>query len=98
MRSEYCGGPKSRLSLDYSHDWRLTGSDRKSDRVAYSINGGSWVSWGLYAKSVQPIKGLATGREYSIRIRGHVQRGAWTAPSEPVTVVMKKIRSGVVVP
>ena len=68
------------------------------DRVAYSINGGSWVSWGLNAKSVQSIKGLPTGREYSIRIRGHVKRGTWKEPSEPVTIFMKKIRGGVVVP
>ena len=86
---------KAWANVDFTLPALTTG---KYDRVAYSVDGGSWTSWGLNAKSVQSIKGLPTGREYSIRIRGHVKRGAWTAPSEAVKINMKKIRGGVVVP
>ena len=58
------------------------------DRVAYSVNGGKWNSWGLYAKSIQVIRGLRPQRTYSIRIKAHVKGGSWTLPSEPVEVKM----------
>ena len=54
------------------------------DRVAYSIDGKAWVSWGLYAKSSQFIKGLPAHRTYSIRIRAHIEGGIWSQPSPAV--------------
>jgi len=66
-------------------DFSLTPLTRsRYDRVAYSIDGKSWVSWGLYAKSTQIIKGLPRNRTYSIRIRAHVEHGAWSSPSDEV--------------
>jgi len=62
------------------------------DRVHYSINGGPWVAWGANAQSAQVIKGLKLGKTYSIRLRAHVQRGAWTGPSDPATITMNKLR------
>jgi len=62
------------------------------DRVHYSIDGGPWVAWGANAKSAQVIKGLKLGKTYSIRLRAHVQRGAWTGPSDPATITMNKLR------
>jgi hypothetical protein len=64
----------------------------KYDRVQYSIDGGAWTSWGLYAKSAQVIKGLKLGKTYSVRLRAHVQRGAWTGPSDPASITMNKLR------
>jgi len=68
------------------------------DRVAYSVDGGRWISWGLYAKSAQRIKGLKLGHTYSIRIKAHVKRGTWTGASAPVDIAMKRIVHGVLVP
>jgi len=76
-------------SVDFTLPTLIQG---KYDRVAYSVDGGSWVMWGVNAKSTQYIKGLKIGRTYSIRIRGHVKRGSWTAASEPVNITMNKIR------
>jgi len=70
----------------------------KYDRVAYSVNDGPWVAWGVNAKSAQVIKGLMLGRTYSIRAKAHVKGGTWTQASDPVSITMKKIRGGVVVP
>jgi hypothetical protein len=64
----------------------------KYDRVHYSIDGGPWVAWGANAKSAQVIKGLKLGKTYSIRLRAHVQRGAWTSPSDPASITMNKLR------
>jgi hypothetical protein len=64
----------------------------KYDRVHYSIDGGPWVAWGANAQSAQVIKGLKLGKTYSIRLRAHVQRGAWTGPSDPATITMNKLR------
>jgi hypothetical protein len=73
-------------------------SSGRYDRVAYSVDGGRWISWGLYAKSAQRVKGLVLGRTYSIRIKAHVKRGAWTGASAPVDIAMKRIVHGVLVP
>ena len=86
---------KAWASVDFTLPTLATG---KYDRVAYSVDGGSWVMWGANAKSAQYIKGLKLGRTYSIRIKARVKRGRWTEASEPVEVTMKKIRGGVVVP
>lgn len=60
----------------------------KYDRVAYSVDGGPWTNWGLYAKSTQVIKGLKAGKTYSVRIRAHVKNGPWTPASDSVTIKM----------
>ena len=70
----------------------------KYDRVAYSVNGGKWVNWGRYAMSAQYIKGLKLGRTYDVQIRAHVKGGSWTDASDSVSITMKKILHGVIVP
>ena len=56
------------------------------DRVAYSINGSTWITWGLYAKSTQLIKGIKRNGTYFIRVRVHGRGGSWSQPSSSVSV------------
>ena len=57
---------------------------KKYDYVAYRINGGKWVNWGKFSKSVQKLTGMKPRLNLTVQIRAHVAKGAWTGASNVV--------------
>lgn len=60
------------------------------DYYAYSLDGGTtWITWGRFAQSPHPIRGLKLNAKYFVMVRAHNSAG-WGPASNIMSASTKK--------